>query len=414
MVQSSGTRSITSQGARTRTALIAGQIALTVLMLAGAGAAMRNFVQAYAASLGFDPNNVLILQMAFPEKAFTTWQAGLNYQDALIEKIKSTPGVSLVASAPTGLPPDNRWLQPVEVVGTPVDQGRQSNVAMASTDYFSLLHIPVLQGRVPTREEIHRGDKVATVNKTFVDRYFAGANPIGRLIRPTRLSELPSSLLVAPNVNQPFQIVGVVGDVRNDGLHRPALPAVYLPSSTIIAPGNVFMVRTLGNPDALAHAISINVRSFNQNQAIYRAISYDEFMSMFVWSHERFIAALFGVFSFVALGLAAIGISSVVAYSVEQRTREFGIRMALGAPQWNVLLLTLASTARTAGVGIVLGILLSVLLSDSVQKWTESSMRNASVLAVIAIIFLLASGVACVLPARRATRIDPMIALRDN
>jgi ABC-type antimicrobial peptide transport system permease subunit len=112
--------------------------------------------------------------------------------------------------------------------------------------------------------------------------------------------------------------------------------------------------------------------------------------------------------------LAAIGISSVVAYSVEQRTREFGIRMALGAPQWNVLLLTLASTARTTGVGLVLGILLSILLSDSVQKWTESSMRNASVLAIIAAVFLLASAVACILPARRATRIDPMIALRDN
>ena len=414
MVQSSGTRSVTSHGARTRTALIAGQIALTVLMLAGAGAAMRNFIQAYDASLGFDTHNILMLDMAFPEKAFTTWQAGVNYQDALVEKIKSTSGVSSVANSITGPPPANRWLQAVEVVGTPVDLGRQSNVGMVSADYFSLLHIPVLEGRVPTREEINRGAHVATVNKTFVDRYFAGANPIGRLIRPTRLSELPSRLLVAPNLTQPFQIVGVVGDFRNDGLHRPTLPGVYLASSMIAAPGNAFFVRTLGNPDALAHAISVNIRAFNQNQAIYRAQSYDEFLSMFVWSHERFIAALFGVFSFVALGLAAIGISSVVAYSVEQRTREFGIRMALGAPQWNVLLLTLASTARTTGVGLVLGILLSVFLSDSVQKWTESSMRNASVLAIIAAVFLLASGVACILPARRATRIDPMIALRDN
>jgi predicted permease len=414
MVQSSGTRSVTSHGARTRTALIAGQIALTVLMLAGAGAAMRNFIQAYAASLGFDTHNVLMLDMAFPEKAFTTWQAGVNYQDALFEKIKTTPGVSSVAGAITGPPPINHWLQPVEVVGTPVDLGRQSNVAMVSAEYFSLLHIPVLEGRVPTREEINRGAKVATVNKTFVDRYFAGANPIGRLIRPTRLSELPSTLLAAPNLDQPFQIVGVVGDFRNDGLHRPTLPGVFLPSSMIAAPGDTFFVRTLGNPDALAHAISVNIRALSQNQAVYRAQSYDEFLSMFVWSHERFIAALFGVFSFVALGLAAIGISSVVAYSVEQRTREFGIRMALGAPQWNVLLLTLGSTARTTGVGLVLGILLSTLLSDSVQRWTESSMRNASVLAVIAIVFLLASGVACVLPARRATRIDPMVALRDN
>jgi predicted permease len=412
MVQSSGTRSTTSQGART--ALIAGQIALTVLMLAGAGAAMRNYIQAYAASLGFDTHNILLLNMGFPEKAFTTWQAGVNYQDALLEKIKATPGVSSAVNVSTGPPPVGHWLQPVEVVGTPVDLGRQTNVAMVGAEFFSLLRIPVLEGRVPTREEINRGARVATVNKTFVDRYFAGANPIGRLVRPGRLSELPSNLLAAPNLNQPFQIVGVVGDTRNDGLHRPTLPGLYLPSSVIAASGGGFLVRTDGNPDALAHAISVNIRALNQNQAVYRAQSYDEFLSMFVWSHERFIAALFGVFSFVALGLAAIGISSVVAYSVEQRTREFGIRMALGAPQWNVLLLTLASTARTTGVGLVLGILLSILLSDSIQKWTQSSMRNASVLAIIAAVFLVASGIACILPARRATRIDPMIALRDN
>ena len=109
-----------------------------------------------------------------------------------------------------------------------------------------------------------------------------------------------------------------------------------------------------------------------------------------------------------------IGISSVVAYSVEQRTREFGIRMALGASQWNVLLLTLASTARTTGAGVILGILMSIGLSNSVQRWTESSMRDAWVLGIIAAIFLLASGAACMLPARRSTRIDPIFALRDN
>jgi predicted permease len=414
MVQSSGTRSVTTHGARTRTALIAGQIALTTLMLAGAGAAMRNFLQAYGAQLGFDPHKVLILNLAVPEKSFSAWQGGVNYHDALMEKIRTTPGVSLVASSITGTPPMNRWMQPVEVIGSPIDNGRQTDVAMVSADYFSVLRIPLLQGRMPTREEINRGANVATVSKTFVDRYFAGANAIGRLIRPTGITQLPSTLHSAPTLNQPFQIVGVVGDVRNDGLHRPSVPEVYLPSSMIAAPGTVCLVRTQANPDSLIHAISVNIRAFNQNQALYRAQSYDEFFSMFVWSHERFIATLFGVFSFVALGLAAIGISSVVAYSVEQRTREFGIRMALGAPQWNVLLLTLTSTARTTGVGLVLGILLSIFLSDSVQKWTESSMRNASVLAIIAAVFLLASAVACLLPARRATRIDPMIALRDN
>jgi ABC-type antimicrobial peptide transport system permease subunit len=176
----------------------------------------------------------------------------------------------------------------------------------------------------------------------------------------------------------------------------------------------MLLVRTAGSPDALSHAIGLNIRAMNQNQAVYRAANLDNYFSMFVWSHERFIAALFGVFSFVALGLAILGISSVVAYSVEQRTREFGIRMALGAPQWKVVLLPVAATARTAAGGVIIGIGLSVALSNSVQRWTESSMRDAAVLATISLLFIVASTVACLLPARRATRIDPVIALRDN
>lgn len=414
MVQSSGTRSTTSQGAGIRTALIAAQITLTVLMLAGAGAAMRNFLQAWSASLGFDIHNVLLLELNYPEKAFTTWQGGVTYSDGLIEKIKATPGVASVAALTAGLPPDNGWVQPVEVVGSPLDNGRRSSISMVSAEYFDTLRIPILEGRGLTREEVNRGANFATVNKTFVDRYFAGANPIGRMVRPTEITQLPPNLLKSPNIGHAFQIIGVVGDYRNDGLHRPTMPQVFLPSTVLSAPGNAILVRTSSKPDAVAHSISVNLRAYNQNQAIYRAVSFDEFFSMFVWSHERFIAALFGVFSFVALGLAAIGISSVVAYSVEQRTREFGIRMALGAPQWNVVLLTLKSTARTTGIGLVLGILLSIALSDYVHKWTQSSMRDAGVLAIIAAVFLAASALACLLPARRATRIDPMIALRDN
>ena len=413
MVQSSGSRSTTSQGARTRTALIMGQIALTVLMLAGAGAAMRNFVQAYTSQLGFETHNILMLNLAYPEKSFTTWQGGVQYNDDLLETIKATPGVTSIASSLTSTPPNGRWLQPVEIVGGGPDNGQKSAIALTSAGYFDVLRIPILEGRTLTREEVNRGAHFACVSKTFVDRYFAGANPIGKMIRPTQLSELPSDLLADPNLKAPFQIIGVVADVRNDGLHRPILPEVYLPTSIIAAPGNTILVRTSGNPASLVHAINVNLRSFNQNQAVYRASSLDEFFSMFVWSHERFIAALFGVFSMIALGLAAIGISSVVAYSVEQRTREFGIRMALGASQWNVLLLTVASTARITGVGVILGIMLSVGLSNSVQRWTETSMRDMSVLGTISLVFLFAFCVACLLPARRATRVDPMVALRD-
>jgi predicted permease len=413
MVQSSGTRSTTSHAARTRMALIMGQIALTVLMLAGAGAAMRNFAEAYTSQLGFDTHNVLMLNLSYPDKAFTTWESGVRYQDALLQTIRATPSVVGVTDAAAALPPNGHWLQPVQVVGSAPD-AQESAVGLISEEYFSVLRIPLLQGRIFTREEITRGVHYACVNRAFVDRYLPGTDPIGKMILPTRIADLPRDLLTAANIKQPFQIIGVVGNIRNDGLHRPTRPAVYLPTSTVVTPGNTILVRTTGNPEALAHAIGMNIRALDQNQAMNRAISLDGFFSTFVWSHERFIAALFGVFSFVALGLAILGISSVVAYSVEQRTREFGIRMALGAPQWKVVLLPVAATARTAAVGVMIGIGLSVGLSNSVQRWTQSSMRDAVVLATISLLFLVASSVACLLPARRATRIDPVIALRDN
>ena len=414
MVQSSGSRSTTSQGARTRTVLIVAQIALTVLMLAGAGASMRNFLEAYAAPLGFDSHHILTLRIGLTENSLPTWQERVNYYDGLIDRIKATPGVTGAAITAVGLPPDSNWRQPVKVIGGTLDSTSQSGVLLVSSEYFSVLRIPILEGRSLTREEVLRGAHLAVISKTFAQRYFPGADPIGRLILPTRLSQVPPALLRAPNIGQPFQIIGVVGDVRNDGLHRPILPQAYIPS-TIFASGGVgILIRTTGNPTTLLHDISTNIRALNQNQAVSFAYSLDEFLSMFVWSHERFIAVLFGVFSFVALGLAAIGLASVVAYSVEQRTREFGIRTALGAPRWNVLLITLTSTARTTGMGLILGILLSIALSDQVHRWTQSSLRDPSILAIIAAVFLFSSALACLLPARRATRIDPMIALRDS
>jgi hypothetical protein len=279
-------------------------------------------------------------------------------------------------------------------------------VNLIDPDYFSVLRIPLLEGRVLTREEILHGAHLAVVSRSFAEHYFRGSNAIGKQILPEQLSQVPRNLLQAPELKKPFQVIGVVGDVRNAGLHRPILPQAYIPSSMLVGQGTSILIRTTSdNPSTLLHAISANIRALNQNQAVSFVYSLDEYLSMFVWSHERFIAALFSIFSVIGLGLAVIGLASVVAYSVEQRTREFGIRTALGAPR---------STARTTGAGLLLGILLSVGLSNTVHRWTESSLRDASVLAVVAGVFLLASSVACIFPARRATLINPVLALRDN
>jgi len=414
MAQSSNSRSTTSREARTRSALMVGQTALTILMLAGAGAAMRNFLQAYAAELGFDSHQVLTFRVSVPEKAFLGWQERVNYYDALIEKIQSTPGVTTASISGVGVPPNQNWFQPMQIVGYTLDERLKSGLNLVGPEYFSVLRIPLLEGRTLTREDMLRGTHVAVISKSFAQRYLPGTDPIGKLIVPTELTQVPHTLLFSPNIDQPFQVIGVVGDVRNDGLHRPILPQAYIPSSILVSQSANILARTKGNPGALVHAISAHVRTLNQNQAISFVYSMDEYLSMFVWSHERFIAVLIGVFSFVALGLAVIGLASVVAYSVERRTREFGIRTALGAPQWNVLLLTLTSTTRTTGMGLILGILLSIGLNDTVHRWTQSNLRDASVLAVMAGVFLVASAVACLPPARRATRIDPVVALRDS
>ena len=414
ILQAGDSRTATSRGAKVRSVMIVGQVALTVLLLAGAGAAMRTFLEAYTARLGFDPHNSLLMFMAIPERSYTTWQTRSQYLDALTEKIKATPGVLDATAFNGGLPPEGMWRQPVHMLGAPADDGRQAGVMLVSADYFAVQRIPLLQGRTITRAEVLRGAHLTVVSQTFVQRYLAGADPIGHQVVPVELQHGFPQALTAPNPEQPYEIVGVVGDVRNDGLHQPIQPQIYVPSTVLMFRGISFMVRTVGNPRLSVHDIGNSIRAIDQNQAVTQEYAFEDFLSLFVWSHDRFISILFAVFSSVALGLAAIGLFSVVAYSVEQRTREIGIRMALGAPRWRVLVLTLTSVAWTTGMGLVLGVGLSIGLSDSVHKWTQSSMRDPGVLSITSAVFVLASILACIVPARRATRVNPMVALRSS
>jgi hypothetical protein len=248
----------------------------------------------------------------------------------------------------------------------------------------------------------------------FARRYFPNESAIGRLVVPVELQHALFGGLAPANLDQPYEIVGVVGNVRNDGLHKPTLPQIYVPATMLLFPSTGIFVRTVGDPHQMIHAVSMSIRSLNENQAVNQVYVFEDFLSMFAWSYDRFIFVLFTVFSAVALGLAGIGLFSVVAYTVEQRTREIGIRIALGAQRSNVLKLALASTALTTGVGLVVGIVLSVGLSDSVHRWTQGSMRDVGVLMAISAVFIVASVIACIVPARRAMRVDPMVALRSN
>ena len=414
MVQAGSSRTVTARSSRTQTLLLGGQIALTVLMLAGAGAAMRSFLEAFRAHLGFDPHNVLMTFIQTPEHSYPTWQTRMNYYDALLDKLESTPGITAATFSMGGAPPRGNWIQEVQLAGTASDEGRKAGVHLVSANYFSVLRIPLLTGRTLTRPEILRGAHLAIVSRKFVQSFLNGRDPIGRQITLPALKHAGSQDAPDPAVDQPFQIVGVVEDVRNDGLHRPILPQVYLGIGPTLFGGSELMVRTDRDPRQLERVIAGSVRAVDANQALTEVYTYDQFLSMFVWSHERFISVLFALFSVVALTLAAVGLISVVAYTVEQRTREIGLRIALGASRRAVLTGTLRPTVRTTAIGLVLGVAFSVGLSNFAYRWTASSMRDASVLALTCAVLLLASAVACILPARRVLRIDPIEALRAN
>ena len=412
LVQSAAGRTLTMRRAPAQMALLVGQVGLTVLLLAAGAAAMRNYFEAYTANLGFDPHGVLTMNLQLPEGAYPTWEERANYYDQMIEKIQSVPGVTSATFA-SDFPPFRGWRAPIDIIGEKPDPGRMTAMDLVSPGYFSTLCVPLVAGRLFTRQDALRGAPYAIVSQTFVNRYFDGKNPIGRMIKSTDFNQTWPGLLKAPNSSQPLEVIGVVADLRNDGLHQPIMPQVYAPYTLLLFTGQGLFIRG-GDPARLAHPVAASLLSLNPNQAIFRAMPFDDFLSMFVWSHERFTSVIFLLFSAIALGLSMVGLFSVISFGVEQRTREIGIRVALGARRWNVLALALSTSLQATATGLVVGVLASILLSNIIYRWTDSTTRNAEVLTVVSLVFLLTAIVACLWPVNRALHVDPMEALRSE
>jgi predicted permease len=412
MMQAGSIRTLTGQRSILRTGLIIGQVTLTVLLLTGAGATLRRFLEAYTANMGFDPRNMLVMQLPLPQGSSPGWEQRANYYDALLNKIRTTPGVLGAALSEVSVPPSGHWSQPFEIVGAPQDPSSRASVQFMSADYFSVLKIPFLAGRSLSESEVLRGARLAIVSQGFAQRYLSGQNPIGQQILLPSTDEQLHGVLQAPGKGQPFEIIGMVADVRNYGLHRPAVPQIYVPYTMRMGNGAFFLVKTAVSPQALLGTIALRMRTLDDNQAVSHWFVYEEYLSMFEWAYERFSAVLFATFAGVASGLAVMGLISIVSYSVERRTREFGIRMALGATRRNILFTTLASTALAVGAGLVFGLILSIALNNVTTKWVQSTTKDALVLGIVAVFWLLVAGVSALLPAYRATRIHPMEALR--
>lgn len=410
---SSSKHSGSARGRNTHRALIAAQVALTLLLMTGAGAATKAFIARTHTHLGFDPENVISTDIAFPKGAYPTWQARLNANELVRKTISEVPGVDTASVSSSWFPGFGGFNAKLEVQGKPSLTDAQVMWGLVSPREFLTLRIPLLAGRIFDDAETMRAAHVAVVNQAFVKQFLGGEDPIGRSVRsPGMKIEIPD-FLFAQGPDDWLQIVGVVGDARNDGLDHPVKPAVFLPYSFVLPPDEALLVRATKNPDAVVRAIQERLRQLNPEIVVggrNRTLAW--WLETQGWGQERFIAMLFSLFAILALALAATGLYSVVSFAVMQRTQEVGIRMALGAPRGSIVRLVLSSTGVMLSIGAALGLALSVALNRVVASWTGGSSRDPVTLLASAALLALVAALACTVPAWRAATIDPMRALR--
>ena len=405
--------------------LIAAQVALTLLLMATAGTAIRSFLQLMQTPLGYDPANVMKVGMQLHTHNSDEWsriqprEARTAYIEQIQETIASVPGVAVVGVGVDATPPniDAFYEQSFEIDGTGDREQPQARVILVGQQYFAALRISLLHGRIWNADENTRGDFLAVVNQAFVTRYLSSSNALGRQLRIPGLTPRNDYQIASAQSTAWRQIIGVVGDARNDGVDRPVAPAIYVPYTTMMLPYSQFFVRTQGDPLTHLHLIraavasvapdqQISTSGFNSTLTLNEALAGDA-----QYSRQRLFSILFGVFSAMALGLALVGIFSLVAYSVARRTTEFGVRLALGASRTHVLWAAARIALVSAAAGMVIGVAVDSFLGAVLAHWMQSAFVGGSLFAAAALLALSAL-LACLLPARHAIGVPPAEALR--
>jgi predicted permease len=393
---------------RLRGAMVVTEIALALVLLAGMGLLARTYTNLVGVSPGFDPHNVLTFQIELKgERYDTSNEANAFFRDAL-ERIRRLPGVEATALT-NKLPLDWQFNMPVVLADRP-DQPQTVQVRLISPDYFRVMRIDMQRGRPFTEADGAAAPPVAVVNEAFVRRYYDGRDPFSQQLSVGRGTNDPSR-----------QVIGVAADVKQQGLDRPSPPMVFVPvaqapdklMATVrtFTPVN-FTVRTSGEPLTFAPAVKREIAAVDPTLAPWRVSSMEEVASRSIAS-QRFNMLLLGLFASLGLALAAVGIYGVTAYTVAQRTHEIGVRMALGARSRDVLRLVLGYGSRLlllgVGIGLAASLAVTRLLAGMLYGVTTTDPKTFALvtLALTAVALL-----ACFVPARRATKVNPTIALR--
>jgi putative ABC transport system permease protein len=409
-----GGRSSASAGShRLRRSLVVAEFALAITLLTGGGLAVNRLVQVMTADMGFRTDHLLTFSLPVPSARLADPEAINRFYDELLEKIQAVPGVK-AASVSTGIPVQGTSFgMPFTIVGQPVEDPSKRPGAgfnMVSPEYFSTLGIRMSQGRAFSPQDVAGGPPVAVVNETFAKRYFEGKDPLAQRILVEQL--IPGATRLGPPVE--WQIVGVYANVRNGGPQGNGFPEIDVPFRQSPWPGATVALRTSTDPDSVRTAVAAVVQSMDPDLPMAATKSMDQLLDEAV-AGNRFVASLMGTFASLALLLAAVGIYGVMSFSVAQRTHEIGLRMALGAGRAGVVRLIFREGMTTALMGTALGLFGAYGIGKIMQRiWSDVGNADPRVLCAVALLLLTAAMVACLVPARRAASVDPMVALRQD
>jgi len=385
---------------RMRGTLVSAEIALSLVLLVAAGLTIKSLIKLQREPTGFDPDHVLTLTVSLPNARYATPQLKGDFWDRAIEALKKTPGAETVGgTSRLPLVPGNST-RGLEIDGQSPMPPPVADYRTASPDYFRALGIPLLSGRVFTEADREGRPLVTIVSASLARRHWPGTDPVGHRL--------------AINSDHPMTIVGVVGDVHHASLEAAPQPTFYVPYRQDPWPSMTFAVRTAMPPATLAPAVREAIWQVDKDQPVAGVLTMDQRLSNSL-SRRRFSVTLLTAFGGVAVVLAAIGLYGVLAFIIAQRRREIGVRMALGATPRDVVGQVMREGLRLAGVGVAVGVALALALTQLIATLLYgTSARDATTFIAVTTLLVVVAAGASAIPALRASRVDPLTALRDE
>ncbi len=400
-------------------ALMVGELALTVVLLAGAAFMMRNFLTLYRLDLGIDTSKLLVMRLSLPARKYPALEQRLAFYQQVEERLKANSRIESV-TVTSNAPMQGGFQRRLTLDGNPLEQGQQApNVTMLTIDprYFDTIGVPLIRGRGLTDEDGMTGRESAVINQRFAQLHFPNEDPIGRRIVLT----IDLQGAAAPGTGIPLSltatVVGIAPNVRQRDFQLPDPdPVAYLPFRTDPRAFMTLLVRSQGDPNAMAPILREEVRAIDADLPLFGIQTLDQSLAQARWPF-RIFGSMFAIFAFIALALSAVGLYAVTAYSVTQRTQEIGVRMALGAQSKQVTWLFLRRSFVQLAIGLTIGIAGAYgvgRLFQSSQLLVQTTAGDPVTIGGIALLLAVVAVGACVWPARRASYLDPLIALRRD